>query len=168
MYDHQTESLWLQVRREAVTGPMTGARLKTYPSTITTWKKWQKRHPETDVLSLDTGHRRDYSRDPYESYYQSSQGLFSFLRPGPGAEAKALVAGVELNNAFRAYPLRLVRRKGEINDVLSGEKIQVRFDRATDQVTVTTVTGKPITPIITYWLVWQGVYPKTDIYAEQK
>ena len=59
MYDRQTESLWSQVRREAVAGPLTGAKLKVLPSTLTTWKKWRRQHPNTAVLSPDTGHQRD-------------------------------------------------------------------------------------------------------------
>ena len=96
MYDHQTESLWLQVRRRAVTGPMTGTKLKRLPSTVTSWKKWRRKHPQTEVLSLKTGYLRDYNRDPYEEYYESKKGLFSFLRPGPGARDKELVIGVEM------------------------------------------------------------------------
>ena len=62
MYDKQTESLWLQVKRRAVTGPMTGTKLFTFPSTITTWSKWRKKHPDTTVLSFDTGYNRNYKR----------------------------------------------------------------------------------------------------------
>ncbi|NIQ92816.1 MAG: DUF3179 domain-containing protein, partial [Desulfuromonadales bacterium] len=51
MYDHQTESLWLQVKRAAVTGPMTGTKLKVLPSSFTTWKKWLDKHPDTLVLT---------------------------------------------------------------------------------------------------------------------
>ncbi len=39
MYDRQTESLWSQIRREAVAGPITGEKLKVLPSTLTTWEK---------------------------------------------------------------------------------------------------------------------------------
>ena len=28
----------------------------------TTWGEWRRRHPDTRVLSLDTGHQRDYDR----------------------------------------------------------------------------------------------------------
>ena len=35
-YDHQTESLWSQLKEEAVTGPLTGTHLKALPSVTTT------------------------------------------------------------------------------------------------------------------------------------
>ena len=109
MYDHQTKSLWLQGRRRAVTGPMTGTKLKRLPSTVTSWKKWRTKHPQTEVLSLKTGYLRDYNNDPYEEYYESKTGMFSFLRPGPGARDKELVIGVEMGGKARAYSLAMVR-----------------------------------------------------------
>lgn len=97
----QTESLWSQIRRQAVTGPLSGSRLETLPSTLTIWRKWLKEHPQTEVLSFDTGYNRDYSQDPYQDYYQSPRGLFGRFKGGPGEEEKALAvnaaAGVATN-----------------------------------------------------------------------
>ena len=39
IFDPETESLWSQIRSEAVTGPLTGTRLAVLPSTLTTWEK---------------------------------------------------------------------------------------------------------------------------------
>jgi hypothetical protein len=150
MYDHQTESLWLQVKRRAVTGPMTGAKLKRLPSTVTSWEKWRKRNPQTKVLSLKTGHVRDYSKDPYADYYQSRKGLFSFLKPGPGAKEKELVIGVELEGKANAY---------------RGRSISLVYDKETDTVTVQDETGKTIDHMATYWMVWKGIYPETVLYG---
>ena len=38
LYDRQTESLWAQPLRQAVTGPLTGARLGIIPSQRMRWK----------------------------------------------------------------------------------------------------------------------------------
>lgn len=166
MYDRQTESLWSQVRRESVAGPMTGVRLKTLASTLTTWGKWRKKHPGTQVLSLDTGHSRDYSRDPYASYYQNRKGFFSFFRVGPGEEEKALVAGVVIDEAPRAYPLDILRRKGSLVDILGERKLMLSIDPATGQVTIRDDRGNEIPFVTVYWFVWKGMYPKARLYAE--
>jgi len=142
MYDRQTESLWSQVRREAVAGPMTGARLKVLPSTLTTWKKWRKRHPDTQVLSPDTGYERDYS-------------------PDPGEEAKALVVGVDLDGTSKAYPLELLRKKKTLTDTLGGKKLTFTFNPATDQMTIRDEAGSEVPFITAYWAVWKGMYPET-------
>lgn len=165
MYDRQTESLWSQVRREAVAGPLTGAKLKVLPSTLTTWKKWRKKHPETHVLSLDTGHDRDYTRDPYESYYESRRGFFSIFQSAPGEEEKEMVVGVELDGEVKAYPLKLLRQKKAFTDTLAGRKLAFNLDPATDQLTVLDEAGKEIPFVAVYWFVWKGMYPETSLHG---
>jgi hypothetical protein len=167
MYDHQTESLWLQVKREAVTGPMNGTRLETIPSSVTTWSKWKRAHPATTVLSHETGHDRDYSSDPYESYYRSSKGLFArFFKPSPEAQEKDLVAGIVVGDEARAYPLRLLRKSGSVDDVVNGNQIRIDFLEETDRVTARTADGRKIEPIVAYWFVWKGIHPETTLYPQ--
>lgn len=169
MYDRQTESLWSQVRREAVAGPMTGAKLKVLPSTLTTWKKWRKRYPGTEVLSLDTGYQRDYSRDPYESYYKRrGGGFFSFFKRGSDEEAKTLVVGVALDGAAKAYPIELLREGKTLTDTLGGRKIVLTFDPATDQLTVRDDAGGNIPFITAYWAVWTGMHPASGLYGKKR
>lgn len=165
MYDHQTESLWLQVKRRAVTGPMNGTKLKTFPSAITTWKKWKKKHPDTTVLSFKTGYSRDYSRDPYESYYRERRGMFrSFFTPGPGEEEKEVVAGVEVGDSARAYPVELVRRRKKVTDTVGFKKITISYDESTDRISVKADNGEEIEPIVVYWFVWKGIHPETELF----
>ncbi|MCK5440086.1 MAG: DUF3179 domain-containing protein, partial [Gemmatimonadetes bacterium] len=57
MYDRQTESLWSQIEREAVTGTLRGERLELKPLIHTTWAHWREQHPNGLVLSRDTGHQ---------------------------------------------------------------------------------------------------------------
>ena len=166
MYDRQTESLWLQVKREAVTGPLTGTKLKKLPSTITTWKKWRKRYPDTEVLSPETGYRRDYENDPYAEYYKSKKGLFSFLKTGPGASAKALVVGVEIEGVTSAYLMDQLRINREINDTRGGRTVSISFDSETDTVTVRGEKGETYEHMLTYWMVWKGIYPETTLHGE--
>lgn len=164
MYDHQTESLWLQVKRKAVTGTMTGTKLAVIPSTLTTWKKWRNKHPDTDVLTPATGHVRDYTKDPYESYYESRSGLFGFLKGGPGAKDKELVVGIEMNGAARAYKLEQLRQVGKIEDLLGKNRISINYDSITDQVSVSDSTGNTLEHIIVYWFVWNSIYPESNVY----
>ena len=166
MYDHQTESLWLQVKRKAVTGPMTGAKLKRLSSTITSWEKWRRRYPQTKVLSIKTGYSRDYSNDPYAEYYQSRRGLFSFLKPGPGAKEKELIIGVESDGKENAYSLEMLRENQEITDEISDRSISLRYDRETDTITVQDDQGELLDHVVTYWMVWKGIYPETVLYGE--
>jgi hypothetical protein len=167
MYDHQTESLWSQVRRQAVAGTLAGAKLEVIPSTLTTWKKWRALHPDSQVLSTDTGYNRDYNQDPYQSYYESSgSSFFSFFKSGQRRnEAKLLVAGVSVDGMVRAYPVDLLRRKKTLIDTLAGRRITLTFNLATDQLKISDAIGGEIPFVIVYWAVWQGMYPETELFG---
>ena len=74
MYDQATHSLWNQFTGRPVVGPLTGSgiELEVLPVTITSWRDWQAQHPDTKVLSLETGFERDYTPgQPYGDYFAS-------------------------------------------------------------------------------------------------
>ncbi len=167
MYDHQTETLWSQVLQRAVTGPMTDTKLTRIPSTLTTWDKWRKEHPDTEVLTPATGHVRDYSKDPYEGYYESRSGLFGFLKGGPGAEDKELVVGVTISNTARAYKLHELRSAGQIKDKVGTTEITLEFDEGTDELTVRDQSKNNLDFMIIYWFVWKNIYPEAEVYISQ-
>jgi hypothetical protein len=80
MYDHATKSLWSTLTGTPVVGPLAGRgiELKTLHVVTTTWREWRRRHPETLVLSLDTGHRRDYSEGAaYREYFATDRLMFT-------------------------------------------------------------------------------------------
>lgn len=168
MYDRQTESLWSQVRREAVVGHLTGEQLEVLPSTLTTWEKWRKKFPQTEVLSFDTGFSRDYSQDPYEDYYESQKGFFSFFTPVPGEEEKDLVAGITVEGKAKAYPIKVLREQKIIEDNFSGKHLTVSFSTETDNISIRTDSGNNLVPLVLYWFVWKGMYPDSEIFSAKK
>ncbi|MEM8563282.1 MAG: DUF3179 domain-containing protein [Pseudomonadota bacterium] len=79
MYDQETQSLWNTIRGEPVVGPLadSGVRLPFTSVVTTTWGEWKTRHPETTVLSLNTGHRRDYGEGAaYRDYFATDRLMF--------------------------------------------------------------------------------------------
>jgi hypothetical protein len=47
------------------------------PVVTTTWAEWKRAHPETTVLSLDTGYKRDYSEGAaYRQYFATDALIF--------------------------------------------------------------------------------------------
>ena len=80
MYDRATQSLWSTERGEPVLGPLADKGIVLpYESVVTTtWGAWRKRHPNSTVLSLDTGHQRDYSEGAaYREYFATDELMFS-------------------------------------------------------------------------------------------
>jgi hypothetical protein len=79
MYDRATSSLWNTLWGEPVIGPLTGQgiALQRMPVVTTTWGEWHRRHPATRVLSLQTGHSRDYSEGAaYRDYFATDELMF--------------------------------------------------------------------------------------------
>ena len=125
MYDRGTDkpNLWAQALGEAVVGPNTGAQLEILPMTQTTWGEWRRTHPLTTVLSTNTGHNRNYARDPYAGY-ELSAGLFFPVGQEDGRlHPKALVLGVRMNGVSKAYPIKSLQEKQVLNDSVGGESI---------------------------------------------
>lgn len=88
MYDVATQSLWNTVWGEPVIGPLATAeppiRLPRRPVVTTTWGAWRTRHPNTTVLSLETGYPRNYSEgEAYRDYFATDKLMFSV----PGIES---------------------------------------------------------------------------------
>ncbi|MBB6430346.1 DUF3179 domain-containing protein [Algisphaera agarilytica] len=80
MYDHATESMWSTLTGEPVIGPLVGQGIKLKPLHVvtTTWGVWKKKHPDTTVLTLNTGHRRDYGEGvAYRSYFATDRLMFT-------------------------------------------------------------------------------------------
>jgi len=80
MYDRATNSLWVTLLGKPVIGPLaeTDVTLKHRSVVTTTWGEWKRRHPETQVLSLDTGHQRVYSEGvAYQEYFATDNLMFN-------------------------------------------------------------------------------------------
>lgn len=80
MYDQATQSLWNTIEGKPVIGPLAddGIELSSHSVVTTTWGKWKKLHPSTKVLSLETGHRRNYDEGKaYENYFSDDRLMFN-------------------------------------------------------------------------------------------
>lgn len=80
MYDQATQSLWNTIEGKPVIGPLAeqGIELSSHAVVTTTWGEWKKLHPDTKVLSLDTGHNRDYGEGAaYRSYFATDELMFN-------------------------------------------------------------------------------------------
>jgi len=80
MYDAETQSLWNTIKGEPVLGPLVdkGIALEHLSVVTTTWREWKRRHPETTVLSLNTGHKRDYGEGvAYNDYFSTDRLMFN-------------------------------------------------------------------------------------------
>ena len=119
MYDKQTHSLWNQFTGRPVVGDLTGSgiELNVLPVVTTTWGKWKQQHPNTKVLSLKTGFRRDYSPGKaYGRYFNSPNLMFPALTPDERLNPKDQVFGLRMTGVEKAWPLTHFEGGKVIND----------------------------------------------------
>ena len=131
MYDTETESLWNQFTGEPVVGELTESEivLKVLPVVITSWNDWLTAHPDTTVLSLDTGFDRDYRPGrPYGQYFASPELMFPVVVRDRRLDPKDRIFVLRDGEAEMAWALSLFEggaalhdRVGERDVVLIGD-----------------------------------------------
>lgn len=161
--DAKDESLWSQVLGEAVVGVNTGERLSIIPSDIIRWSEWVAAHPDTKVLSQDTGAVRNYGRDPYGDYYTSESVSFGASFRDTRLHPKALVHGIEIDGLYKAYSDEAIKNtEGSLKDSFAGKTVVitktesggVRFE----------ANGAALSSIPGFWFSWLAVHPETELY----
>jgi hypothetical protein len=133
MYDRQSETWWQQATGEGIAGEYAGEQLTFLPASIIGWGEFRESFPDGQVLSKDTGFRRDYGRNPYAGYDNINNSPFLFRgSETPGVlPAMARVLTVELNGEAVAYPYEVLQELNVINDTLGGSEIVVFWQPGT-------------------------------------
>lgn len=167
LYDRQTESLWSQIKSEAISGDLQGEKLARLPITHTTWSNWLETHPNTFVLSDKTGHPRDYTRDPYSGYEKSKTTYFQVTHKAPDYyHPKERVLGLEINNQFKAYPFSEIDKAKAtvIEDSFAGNFFNVHWDKKNQKASITNTSGEAVATIEGFWFAWFAFHPDTEVY----
>lgn len=134
MYDQATQSLWNTLWGEPVIGPLADQdiRLKRRSVVTTTWGEWRRRHPRTQVLSLETGYQRDYGEGvAYRDYLGTDQLMFTVPRVDKRLRNKDEVLAL-LFDADRDRQLAISTRFLKKNQVYENALAGVEFVALTD------------------------------------
>jgi hypothetical protein len=163
-YDRETASLWSQIRAEAVTGPSLGERLLLLRARTLLWREWRELHPDSTVLSPETGHRRPYGRSAYGDYATSEELRF----PAPidrRHHPKMPTLGLRLAaGPARAYPaVELLRAGGAVTERFAGREVRVAYDLARESFSV---EAPPEVEVVEgYWFAWMAFHPESSVFT---
>lgn len=166
LYDRQTDSLWSQIMSKAITGPLKGLTLSSLPASHTTWRDWAERHPDTLVLSTDTGYRRDYHRSPYLDYTRTGSLMFPVENKSNEYRNKTLVLGVTLNGQSKVYPFKELEKNGQerFDDSIDGRTISVEWFPSEKFARILDKEGEELPSVIAYWFAWYAFHPDSEIF----
>ena len=165
MYDRKTGSYWTQIDGLSIVGEMTGNRLNPISVDTVVWRDWKAAHPDSEVLSQETGFDRPYGRDPYGNYYEDSFLFFPVENEDDSSmHPKTMIFGIEVDGVFKAYRESDLIEEGVIEDTVNGVPIKVEREEA-GIVTVTNLeTGEEIVKERDFWFAWYAFHPETELY----
>ncbi len=167
LYDRATESLWSQILSQSVAGPRVGKKLTPLPISHTTWRDWSQKHPDTLVLSDDTGFSRDYSRDPYAGYEKSRYTYFAVNNEAPdNYHPKEVVVGLGVDGVYKAYPFIELDKQGKkrFSDSINGTRFNFEWDSANRSISISDDSGEAVASIQGFWFAWFAFHPDTEVY----
>ncbi|MEN8160984.1 MAG: DUF3179 domain-containing (seleno)protein, partial [Myxococcota bacterium] len=164
MFDRKSESLWSQIGAEAVTGARRGQRLTLLRSKLVRWADWRAQHPDSRVLSRETGHRRNYDRSPYADYATSEDLLFP-VPPDRRYHPKMPTLGLRVaGGRARGYPaVELVRAGGAVEERFAGHAVRVAYDDEAQRFEVSAPAALEV--IEGYWFAWAAFHPETTVFT---
>ena len=138
MFDAETHSLWSSLEGTPVIGPLVGMglHLSLLPVVTTTWGEWRHEHPDTTVLSFDTGYERDYSEGAaYRGYFSTDSLMFQVPAVDKQLRNKDEVLVPRLADAAGEKPLAIAGR------FLQQHRVYHVDDAHRSLIVVTTATG---------------------------
>lgn len=152
MYDRVTDSEWPQLLGTAIRGELRGERLREIPLVWASWGRWRAAHPDTLVLSTDTGHLRSYGEDPYGSYaplggyYAGGGPIFPVLAESDELDPKEVVVGVKAGQSYLAVRKSRIERLETVPVVVGRTPVLALWedDLATARVFVRRVDGQTL------------------------
>ena len=166
-YDKETESLWSQIKMQAITGSYTGTTLQQIVLEHTTWRAWVEKHPDTRVLSIETGYFRDYERSPYQKYESTNAIYFPVSHEDNRLQRKEWVLGVIINGKPKAYPFKtLEKTRTPFADLVGEQEIMIHYD-SHNRSAWAEKDGKTIPTTQAYWFAWVAFYPETKLFGPQ-
>lgn len=117
MYDRETGSYCSQLAATCYRGEHRGETLVEHEAVWTTWERWRATHPDTRVLTENTGHLRNYERDPYgdynprRGYYAQDRTIFPLLHESEAHHAKEMVVGARTEDRSAYFVLSELERE---------------------------------------------------------
>jgi hypothetical protein len=120
MADEETGTWWQQVSGEAINGPLKGRRLNGVFHDELTFATWKREHPQGRVL------RPAENNDAWRKFsenWEAQTGKLPVVTQADARDAlapRAIILGINLNGAAKAYPFETIERQGLVVDKLNG------------------------------------------------
>jgi len=161
LYDRATETLWDQIEAKGIVGTLTDERLELVPVSMSRWGKWRDRHPDTLVLSTETGFAYDYTEDPFADYRDSTRLFMPVSATDERVHAKTVVFGFDLASGDVAYSEAVLEENDGYRHDFDGVETEITLH---DDGSVSMLRGGQLFyPTRLFWFAWYTFHPGTDL-----
>ena len=125
----------------AVSGPSKGKSLSLVPTTYTIWAV---AHVNGSVLGINTGHRRDYERDPSAGCDKTRRLYFDVTNRDRRFYEKDPVVVLVLDGQSKVWPLRDLAKMGggQLTDWINDTELHIRYALTDKTVVIREANGK--------------------------
>ncbi|HZX15091.1 MAG TPA: DUF3179 domain-containing (seleno)protein [Thermodesulfobacteriota bacterium] len=129
-------------------------------------KEWKEEHPNTLVLSRDTGFGRNYDRDLYGGYEDSTSVWFPINHKNNRFHPKEKVLIIVSGDITKAYAFSELKKvKTPFEDKVGDLSVVINFKdgkyvKASDKL------GNPVQSFVSYWFAWYTFKPDTLVFTK--
>jgi len=164
MYDRKTDTYWSQIDGLAIFGELTGEQLTPLSIDTVSWEEWKEIHPDSRVLSRNTGYARAYGRDPYGSYYVNSFLIAPVENEDDRVHPKTVIFGIIVDGNYAAYKEDDLKELITITDTVG--EVNIRIERLDGGIVKVTNldTNEEIVKERGFWFAWYAFHPTTTLF----
>lgn len=164
MFDRTSETLWQQSTGQSLAGKHLGHRLPLHKFQLLTVGETKAQFPAARILSDNTGHSRDYSRNPYAGYDESEGFYFSPSVTDKRYPAKDIFVAFTLNGTPIAVPWLALENGRTYSHAVDGQNITL--SKAANQLRLTGPDGSDIPFYFEMWFSWAVQHKDAGVVLE--
>jgi len=152
MFDRNSETLWQQSTGQALAGEHFPNQLDVRKFQLLTVGEIETAFPEAVILSEDTGHSRNYSRNPYVGYDESEGFVFSPSELDTRYPAKEIFVAFSVDGTRVAAPWLALGNDEKYQTDVDGQTITLA--KTTNQLAISAADGADIPFYFEMWFSW--------------
>lgn len=123
MFDRENEALWQQSTGRVLAGRDLTGQLALVPFQLMTIGEVKKMYPKALVLSQDTGHNRDYGRNPYSGYEDSESYYFPPSKEDTRYPSKTIFVVFRYDSKVIGVPFPEIADGKRLETSINGDRI---------------------------------------------
>ena len=148
---------------KAVSGPLVGTELSMLPVKMVTYDQFKENHPQGNLVSRDTGHRRNYEQAAYGDYFKTDRIIVPILGVGDALPRKTLGVGIVAGKEAYFITQEAIGSEGYLLETTLGPVKLARTDAGI------VVQDKPaaVRAAQSFYYSWSAFYPDTRVISKR-